>query len=122
MKIFCPFILLLLFFDRTQGMKTIKKEKVISIFRGSAFYKDYKLTVDKKYYYADTSSSVSNGAFGQLITKYKTAGSTIKIYLRVDGKDTTFSYNISKCDSLMMGRGAAGFYVLNEREYVWAND
>lgn len=97
-------------------------EKVISIFRGSGNYKDYKLIIDKKYYYSDKNKTIQNGAFGELITKYKTKNNVVKIYLKIDGKDTAFNYNVSKYDSLMMGHGYRNFYVFNEEEYVWAND
>jgi hypothetical protein len=100
-----------------------KKEKLISIFRGSGIYNDYKLVVDKKYYYSDKNRTIYNGAFGELVTKYKTKDNNIKIYLRVDGSDTSFFYNVTNYDSLMMGRNDDGhFYIFNEREYIWAND
>ena len=81
------------------------KEKTISIFRPSGFYEEYKISIDKKYFYADKHRMISNQAFGELITKYKTKSNNVDIYLRINGKDTSFRYNISIYDSLMMGRG-----------------
>lgn len=105
-----------------QNEKNKQDEKVISIFRGSGIYKSFKIIIDKKYNYLDTCKTIENGAFGELITKYKTKNSFINIYLKVNGKDTAFNYNISKHDSLMMGVGDKHFFIFNEDEYVWAND
>jgi hypothetical protein len=99
-------------------------KKDIYIFRNSAFYKSFFLKIDGKPIYSEKNKDVSNGAYGLYITKYSTNKSYINIYLKINGKDTLFKYDVGKCtcDSLMIGHNDESFVILNENEYPWYND
>jgi hypothetical protein len=55
-----------------------------------------------------------NGAYGAFIATYSTSKDYIKIYLKINDKDTLFKYNLKECNcnSLMMGYSEIGFSTL----------
>jgi len=101
----------------------IQKNKSISLFRASGYYDKFCIKVDGRFNYFEKQQDKGNGAFGYLIGRYKTNNNVIKIDLKINDRDTSFTYNIEKYDSLMIGlNGSKNFFVFNEKEYVWAND
>jgi hypothetical protein len=100
-----------------------QSKKSISFFRATGYYKNFFLKVNNTFTYSEKNQTKGEGAFGYLITKYSTESDRIKVYLKVNSRDTIFNYDVSKYDSLMIGLNDDNhFFVFNEREYVWAND
>lgn len=116
------FLLFLFYCCYNSSFKLYNQAKTVSVFRSTDYYNDFYIRINNDFSYEDRDTIKGNGVFGYLITKYPTKSNTIKIYLRVNSRDTTFSYNVSKYDSLMIGLGDKYFFVFNEKEYVWAKD
>lgn len=116
-------LVILLFIPTVIYTNELRKDKSVSLFRASGYYDRFCIKVDGKFNYFEQQQNKGNGAFGYLIGKYKTRKDIIKIDLRINDRDTTFTYNVEKHDSLMIGlNGSKNFFIFNETEYVWAND
>lgn len=59
-----------------------------------------------------------------LVTEVDKKYDSIRIYLKIDNKDTLFNYNLSGIDSILLGKRPDGsFYVANNHNhYAWAID
>ncbi len=104
---------------------TIRKN-TIKIFRAAEIDNSFKIVINDKFYYLDTlpgSMSSSPGAYIGEIKKDKQ--DLIKIYLKIDNRDTLFFLNAAGIDSLLFGRkiNSNGFYILtNLQKEGWLSE
>jgi len=113
---------LVLFYFTCAAVQKKQSKKTISFFRPALYYRNFVLSIDDDFHYSDRDTLKGRRVFGYLITRYKTANNLLNIHLKVNDRDTSFSYDVSKCDSIILGLGYEYFFVLNEKQYVWAGD
>jgi hypothetical protein len=122
-KYVCMLMLLIIFYsDHYVFGKQKTRTREISIFRITGFFKNFYLKINDDFYYQEKNKTKGNAALGYFITKYKTNRDTLHLYLKINNRDTSFDYVLTKYDSLMLGGGDDYFFCWTKKEYIWAND
>ncbi|MBN9297410.1 MAG: hypothetical protein J0I41_10380 [Filimonas sp.] len=114
---FCAIILVSLSFKN-------EEKRPVNLYRMSGYYSDFYIKIDDSFAYQERRRYIGNGAYGMFIGRYWTSKNVIKVQLKVNGVDTVFKYDLTKCkcDSFMIGRADDFFVFLNEYHYPWFND
>ncbi|MBO9203387.1 MULTISPECIES: hypothetical protein [Niastella] len=87
--------------------------RVLKIFRSTEKVNLYVLRINKDFSYRDSLERNYSEPWS-LINEYIPVGDSIKVYLKIDNKDTTFMYNIKDVDSILFGRSPGpSFYIIN---------
>lgn len=97
--------------------------KQLSLFIIPEYKDSFQLSVADTLHFSAV--HVNNAKHGpqELISKINKSTDTVKIRLRICGRDTLFVLNVKKVDSLFFGIGMnRSFFVMNEDQYVWYYD
>lgn len=98
------------------------QKREISFFRMTGYFSNFCLKINNDFCYSEKKQTKGTDAFGYFVTKYKATSDTLRLYLKINNKDTTFNYILSKYDSLMLGGGEGHFFCWTKKDYIWAND
>jgi len=92
--------------SRTTNIDTVVDANSLKIFRGSEEDYYYKLIINDTFCYCDTQHSTMVSSPGIYIGHIKKGvnDDSIKVYLKINNRDTLFSLNVKGIDSLLLGR------------------
>ena len=128
MKIFVVSLLstfLMLFYSCTQRHheksfpigNDFQKSETIRIFRLLDKYSLFYLKINNDFFYYDSSSSCPPNPPGLLINEYQKKNDILRIFLKINYRDTSFIFNSNGIDSLLIGlSGKNTFYIRTEKD------
>lgn len=102
------------------------EDNVIKVFRAAGNINSFDLRINDKFYYKDTlPRSISASPRTYIGAIKKAERDSLKIYLKIDNRDTLFFINVNGIDSLLFGRkiNSDGFYILtNLQKEGWLSE
>lgn len=105
----------------------INEERFLRVYRSPNNVNLFYLKINENFIYVDSSKNTEFSAPGNLIFSYPIQDSIVKIFLKINMHDTTFTINTIEIDSILLGEYGGDkegeFYIKTNNDYgPWVVD